>query len=199
LEDPLKHRGLASEVAWKYRGAGMANGLDLEDLRQEGFIGLMRACELFNEARGIEFSTYAYYWIRSEILKAINDQAHPIRIPKRARTDVGKGVSLDDPTLKPGRRDCIQAALWVLNAERDDDELGSLVQANNVETQDEFAVIAPRLETLDSRDRAIIDMRFGLDGAEPLSRQQIGQKLKLTRERIRQLEDKALARLREPA
>lgn len=193
MEDPLKHLGLVAVIAKGYQG----RGLEMDDLKQEGFLGLMTACERFDPRRNVPFGDHAAWWIKEAISGAIRSQARPVRIPHWVRTAINKGASPDDTSLKPSRRNCILAALRILNAERVDDELFPLLAAEETAADDDFAeVVAPRLAELGPRDRQIIDMRFGLDGSPAMSRDRIGEVFKLTRERIRQLETKALARLR---
>ena len=195
MEDPLRHLRLIGDVAKKYRGLGHRFGLDLEDLTQEGWFGLTRACQLFDPDRERKFSTYADYWIKDAIKSAIRRQARPIRVPLWVRTKIRKGATPDDPGLKPNRRECIWAAIRVLEAQREDEGLLCVAE----EPEHTFATVAPRLEELGERDRQVISLRFGLDGGPPLSRPKIGRALSLTVDRVRTIEVKALERLREPA
>ena len=217
---------LVVSVARRYQSSGVG----ILDLIQEGNIGLMRAVEKFDHRRGFKFSTYATWWIRQAIGRAIADTSRTIRVPahvrdqivavsrsaQRLRADLDREPTVEelaaDTGLDPHRVEATQihaADLLSLSAptgEDGDGELGDLLADPEAEASfdraaaglDEHALRAV-LSRLTPRERHVLSMRFGLDRSdEPRTLADIGDGYKLTRERIRQIEAKALTKLRHP-
>jgi RNA polymerase primary sigma factor len=216
---------LVVALARKYVGRGMA----LLDLIQEGNVGLMRAVDRFDYRRGFKFSTYATWWIRQGISRAIADQGRTIRMPvhvldtvnklTRARRDMaqvlGRAPTLDELAkeldLEPARvaelsriaQDTVSLETPV--GEGEDGTLGDLVEdADSVRPADVATFsslqdsLAQALEGLNERERQVLIMRFGLADGRLRTLEEVGAHFNVTRERIRQLETKALAKLRHP-
>jgi RNA polymerase primary sigma factor len=216
---------LVVALARKYVGRGMA----LLDLIQEGNVGLMRAVDRFDYRRGFKFSTYATWWIRQAISRAIADQGRTIRMPvhvldsvnklTRARREMaqvmGRVPTLDELAkeldLEPERvaelsriaQDTVSLETPV--GEDDDGTLGDLVEdAESVRPADVATFtslqdsLAQALEGLNERERQVLIMRFGLADGRLRTLEEVGAHFNVTRERIRQLETKALAKLRHP-
>jgi RNA polymerase primary sigma factor len=220
------HLRLVVSIARKYRGR---SSLDLLDLVQEGNMGLMHAIEKYDYRRGVKISTYAVWWIRQSIARAIADQARTIRIPvhmtehatkvlrERRRLYQKEGR---DPTaseiaarmgIAAGRVDQVLSmvqeptSLDVPVGEDGDATLGDLIRAPDavdpqaaVEASALRKVVGEALECLTAREQRILRMRFGIGGTTDHTLEEIGQEFGVTRERIRQIEAKALAKLREP-
>jgi RNA polymerase sigma factor (sigma-70 family) len=215
---------LVVSIAKRYQSATMP----LQDVIQEGNLGLMRAVEKFEPERGFKFSTYATWWIRQAITRAIADKGRTIRVPAhvsealsvlgRAATTLHRQLGreptveeLADATgLRPDRVADYQAAVHEtisLSAPIGDDqgELADLLADDDLETPFDATATKLEREALDAvlallspRERVVLRMRFGLDGAMPRTLEDVGREFALTRERIRQIEAKALTKLRHP-
>ena len=214
---------LVVSIAKRYQSATMP----LQDVVQEGNLGLMRAVEKFEPERGFKFSTYATWWIRQAITRAIADKGRTIRVPAHVSEALGvlarTGATLQrqlgrEPTiaelaeatgLRPDRVADYQAAVHetVSLSAPINDEQGELADllADDVETPFDAAATKLEREALDAvlallsdRERIVLRLRFGLDGAMPRTLEDVGREFALTRERIRQIEAKALTKLRHP-
>lgn len=214
-------------VAKKYQN----QGLPLTDLISEGNIGLMNAIERFDVEKGYHFISYAVWWIRQAILKAICEKSRMIRLPlnranelvqiEKARKELQSGKA-EDPELKEIARavnmdeshvlDLINIARDLVSLEtpvyneKDSSQLGDFIEDSGYEHPEDAAIehsliedINEVLNTLTDKESEIIQYRFGLNGYSPLSLKEIGDKYNLTKERIRQIEKKAIKRLQHPS
>ncbi|MDI9387424.1 MAG: RNA polymerase sigma factor RpoD/SigA [Spirochaetota bacterium] len=215
-------------IAKKYQN----NGLDLLDLVNEGNIGLLTAIERFDVSKGYHFISYAVWWIRQAILKAISEKTKMIRLPlnrvnelmqiEKARKELSGGKSEEEELrevaemvyMKPEQvkellaisRDFLSLDSTIRFDSSDSTTIGDIVEDGRYESPEEVAVyenmkdeIDEVMQTLTERERDVLAYRFGLNGKPSMSLKEVGDVFNLTKERIRQIEKKAIKRLQHPS
>ena len=217
---------LVISVAKRYIGCG----IPFQDLVQEGNIGLIKAADKFDFNKGFHFSTYAIWWIRQTISRAIADQNRLIRVPvhmselinkiKRASreltvklhrdptdAEIAKKLGINEQEVTEANKYVISMSSLDTPIGGEDEEvtIGSFIADTNIsdpiencERQDLHNALNKVLSTLSEREANILKLRFGFDGNQPMTLEEVGQQYGITKERVRQIEIKALQKMRNP-
>jgi RNA polymerase primary sigma factor len=204
----------------------VGRGLSLEDLIAEGNLGLMRAAEGFDPSMGVRFSTYASYWIKQSIKRALVNTAKTVRLPAymvdllsrwkqasaRLQEELGRAPTQEEVARQLGlsakKLKVVQKAIRIYNATQQEEVAGTGSMLSDIAGSEpgpdarltgveETNQVLDLLDELDEREAAVLRLRFGLGGEEPRTLKEIGERLGLTRERVRQIECEGLRNLRE--
>lgn len=197
----LPNLRLILKEVFRYHPAGMRRS----DLFQEGILGLQKAVNRYDADRGIRFSTYATYWIRQSIRKCLIDKSRLIRVPQAIQEEMKKPNSALRPEEKERVRKIMSDTVLLSSGQSDDAEDRPRFQIEDtslpeispgLHTQTIPAAVSDAMSELTAREREVVQRRFGLTGGRPQTLEEIGLHLKLSRERIRQIEHEALERMR---